>query len=100
MNLSLPFLKTRTTNKLPCFAVLFLLMIMQLQAGSQPVNAAMRRPISPNSPMYLMHIDTWNYADPQKIINLIPADIRPYVVMNISLSISHDSATSRFKVAE
>ncbi|WP_281336461.1 glycoside hydrolase family 98 domain-containing protein [Flavobacterium eburneipallidum] len=63
-------------------------------------NTPLRRPISSNQPMWLIHIDTWNYADPQKIIDLIPADIRPYVVMNISLSISHDAATSQFKVAE
>jgi hypothetical protein len=50
--------------------------------------------------MWLIHIDTWNYADPQKIIDLVPKDIRLYVVMNIALSISHDEATSRFKVAE
>ena len=63
-------------------------------------NAPLRRPVSPVQPMWLVHIDTWNYADPQKIIDLIPEDIRPYVVMNISLSISHDETTSRFKVAE
>ena len=54
-------------------------------------NAPLRRPISSSQPMLLVHIDTWNYPDPQKIINLIPQDIRPYVVMNISLSISHDT---------
>ncbi|MEY4242460.1 MAG: hypothetical protein RLZZ245_45, partial [Verrucomicrobiota bacterium] len=62
--------------------------------------APLRRPISPQQPMWLIHIDTWNYADPQKIIDLIPADIRPFVVMNISLSISHDEATGQFQVAE
>ncbi len=63
--------------------------------------AALRRPISPSQPMWLIHIDTWNYADPQKIIDLVPVDIRPYVVMNISLSISHDTNTPpRFQVAE
>jgi hypothetical protein len=41
--------------------------------------------------MLLVHIDTWNYPDPQKVINLIPADIRPYVVMNISLSIDENT---------
>src|SRR4030042_3860268 len=60
----------------------------------------LRRPISPSSPMWLIHIDTWNYADPQKIIDLVPKDIRPYVVMNISLSINHDEETSRFGIAE
>ncbi len=76
---------------------LFFLFVANLSAQT---NAPMRRPISPQQPMYLIHIDTWNYPDPQKIIDLIPADIRPYVVMNISLSISHDVTTSRFKVAE
>lgn len=65
-------------------------------AGTGPLaasatNAPLRRPVTPNQPMLLVHIDTWNYPDPEKIINLIPQDIRPYVVMNISLSISHDT---------
>ena len=68
-------------------------------APPAPLVAPLRRPVSPNQPMWLVHIDTWNYPDPQKIIDLIPQDIRPYVVMNISLSISHDS-THRFQVAE
>lgn len=54
-------------------------------------NSVLRRPISPEQPMWIVHIDTWNYADPQKIIDLIPEDILPYVVFNISLSISWDS---------
>lgn len=61
---------------------------------------SLRRPISPEQPMWLVHIDTWNYPDPQKIIDLIPKDIRPYVVMNISLSTFHDSDTYRFTRAE
>ncbi len=63
-------------------------------------NAPLRRPVSPNNPMWLIHIDTWNYPDPQKIIDLVPKDIRPYVVMNISLSVSHDSETGQFSRAE
>ena len=62
--------------------------------------APLRRPISPNQPMWLVHIDSWNYPDPQKIIDLIPQDIRPYVVMNISLSISHNTSTGQFQVSE
>ncbi len=50
----------------------------------------LRRPISPEQPMWIIHIDTWNYADPAKIIDLIPKDILPYVVFNISMSISSD----------
>lgn len=47
----------------------------------------MRRVISPTSPMYLIHVDAW--ADqPQEIIDLIPMDIRPFVVLNLSMSTS------------
>jgi hypothetical protein len=60
----------------------------------------LRRPISPQQPMWIIHIDTWNYADPQKIIDLIPKDVRPFIVMNISLSISHNTTTNQFQVAE
>ncbi len=51
--------------------------------------APLRRPIGPDQPMWLIHIDTWNQADPQKIIDMVPEDIRPYVVFNLSLSINH-----------
>ncbi len=82
-------------------ALLFYLITnTQYNSAYAQTNAPLRRPISPSKPMWLIHIDTWNYADPQKIIDLVPKDIRPYVVMNIALSISHDEATSRFKVAE
>ena len=69
-------------------------------ATNAQLNTPLRRPVSPEQPMWLIHIDTWNYADPQKIIELVPKDIRPFVVMNIGLSISHDEETGRFQVAE
>lgn len=65
-----------------------------------PLIGSMRRPISPDHPAWLIHIDSWNYADPQKIIDLIPADIRPYAIFNISLSASHDEETGRFTLSE
>jgi hypothetical protein len=49
--------------------------------------ATMRRVISPTSPMLLIHVDAWA-NQPQDVINLIPMDIRPYVVINLSLSTS------------
>ena len=39
----------------------------------------MRRPCSADNPMLIVHIDTWNVADPAKIISLIPEDIKPYL---------------------
>lgn len=68
-------------------------------AVEEIVAAPMRRPISPEQPMWLMHIDTWNWPDPQKIIDLVPEDIRPFVVMNISLSISHNEETGEMNIA-
>lgn len=65
-----------------------------------PVTGHLRRPISPQQPAWLIHIDTWNTADAQKIIDLIPADIRPYVIFNISLSISHDDTNGAWNVVE
>lgn len=50
--------------------------------------STMRRPCGPENPMLIVHIDTWNVADPAKIIALISEDIRPYCVFNISLSIN------------
>ncbi|UXA70207.1 sugar-binding protein [Xanthomonas prunicola] len=54
---------------------------------------SLRRTLSPDQPMFVIAADTWNAADPQKIIDLIPADLRPYSVLLISLSINHKGAT-------
>ncbi|MFA7141098.1 MAG: glycoside hydrolase family 98 domain-containing protein [Proteiniphilum sp.] len=66
----------------------------------EPITGHLRRIISPERPMWLIHIDTWNYPDPQKIIDLVPADILPYVVFNIGLSVSHDDQTGAWKIVE
>jgi hypothetical protein len=59
-------------------------------ATATPVDGTLRRQLSPDRPMFVIHVDSWNQADPQKIINLIPPDIRPYTVLNISLSTSNN----------
>ena len=53
-------------------------------------SAQERRPIDEKHPMWLIHVDIWNQADPQKIIDLIPDDIKPFVCLNLSLSCSYD----------
>ena len=53
-------------------------------------SAQQRRPIDNQHPIWMIHIDVWNAADPQKIIDLIPDDIKPYVCMNLSLSCQYD----------
>lgn len=62
--------------------------------------AEKRRPLSVQQPMYIFHIDVWNGADPQKIIDLVPEDMRPYVVMNISLSVSQNVTKDGMRTAE
>lgn len=59
-------------------------------ASETDATANFRRPLSNEMPMLIVHIDTWVTPDPQKIIDLIPEDIRPYVVFNVSLSIGTD----------
>jgi len=51
----------------------------------------LRRVIDKDHPAWIVHIDVWNYPDPQAIIDLIPEDIRPYVIFNISFSVSKDT---------
>ena len=74
--------------------LLLLLLITVWQSGT----AQQRRPIDSQHPLWLIHIDVWNSADPQKIINLIPDDIKPYVCMNLSLSCQYDTKTNMYRM--
>lgn len=67
---------------------------------AEAASSVMRRPCSPDQPMLIVHIDTWNYADPAKIIALIPEDIKPYVVFNISLSINWSSTDHKWLMVQ
>ena len=70
--------------------ILFVSLLMFLFA-SNSMMAQQRRPVDSQHPLWLVHIDVWNSADPQKIIDLIPEDVRPYVCMNLSLSCQFDA---------
>lgn len=63
-------------------------------------HAQQRRPIDARHPAWLIHVDVWNKADPQKIINLIPADVKPYVIMNLSLSCQYDTEKNVYKMPQ
>ncbi len=75
-----------------------LLVLLMLTIAWQSATAQQRRPIDSQHPLWLIHIDVWNSADPQKIIDLIPADIKPYVCMNLSLSCQFDTNTSMYRM--
>ncbi len=51
---------------------------------AEPITAeaasGFRRVVDNEHPMWIVHIDSWNYADPEKIIELVPEDVLPYVV--------------------
>lgn len=77
-----------------------LLLIIFLCWGGTMLDAQTRRPIDAEHPMWLIHVDVWNQADPQKIIDLIPADVKPYVVMNLSLSCGYDKDRAVYKMPQ
>lgn len=82
--------------RLILLSLLLSLALLPVKASS----AEMRRPLSPQQPMYIFHIDVWNNADPQKVIDLVPEDMRPYTVFNISLSVSPNVTKDGFRTAE
>lgn len=75
-----------------------MLLALLLWAGATASQAQQRRPIDSQHPMWLIHVDVWYKADPQKIIDLIPEDIRPYVVLNLSLSCGYDKDRNEYKM--
>ena len=54
-----------------------LLLLIVLNFAAFKMHAQQRRPIDSRHPLWLVHIDIWNQADPQKIIDLIPGGILP-----------------------
>ena len=75
-----------------------ILMVCLLLLAGQYASAQERRPIDNRHPLWLVHIDVWNSADPQKIIDLIPQDVKPYVCMNLSLSCQYDTLTNMYRM--
>ena len=77
------------------FRYLFVLLFF---VAAHALSAQQRRPIDNQHPLWLVHVDVWNSADPQKIIDLIPAEIKPYVCMNLSLSCGYDKETNMYRM--
>ena len=74
------------------------LLTLLLLCLSLSLSAQSRRPVDAQHPLWMIHVDVWYKADPQKIIDLIPEDIRPYVCMNLSLSCGYDKDRNRYKM--
>lgn len=78
--------------------IMYLVVLAMLSFIS--VFAQSRRPIDNEHPLWMIHIDVWNAADPQKIIDMIPEDIRPYAVFNLSLSCQFDVEQDVYKLPQ
>ncbi len=76
------------------------LLLLCLLALSLSVSGQQRRPIDSRHPLWLIHVDVWNKANPQAIIDMIPKDIRPFVCMNLSLSCSYDTEKDVYKMPQ
>ncbi len=76
------------------------LILLALAFAIPAATAQERRPIDSQHPLWLIHVDVWYKADPQKIIDLIPDDIRPFVCMNLSLSCGYDTEKNVYKMPQ
>ena len=88
-------MKMKGTTLLRLALALLMCVASFVDAGAQT-----RRPIDSRHPLWLVHVDVWNKADPQKIIDLIPDDIKPYVCMNLSLSCQYDTEKNVYKMPQ
>ena len=73
-------------------------LLLALLANIQGLTAQERRPIDSQHPLWFIHCDVWYKADPQKIIDLIPEDVRPYICLNLSLSCQYDTEKNQYKM--
>lgn len=80
--------------------IIKIILMLVLSVFFLPVMAQQRRPIDNEHPLWLVHIDVWYTADPQKIIDLIPDDVKPYVCMNLSLSCQFDKEKNVYKMPQ
>lgn len=80
--------------------ITLMFMLLMLFVVQHSMQAQQRRPINNENPLWLIHIDVWNKADPQKIIDLIPDDIKPYVCLNLSMSCAYDTEREVYKMPQ
>ena len=76
------------------------LLLLALLALAQTLTAQERRPVDSEHPLWFIHVDVWYKADPQKIIDLIPDEVKPYVCLNLSLSCGYDKDKNVYKMPQ
>ena len=59
-----------------------------------------RRPLSPQTPMFLFQVQQPDASDPQACINAVPADVRPYTVMMYCIGAQSGTVTNGYAFAD
>lgn len=77
-----------------------LLLTILVALSLMPALCQSRRPVDSQHPLWFIHCDVWVNQDPQKFIDLIPADIRPYLCINLSLSCQYDKDLNVYKMPQ
>src|SRR5256714_13898148 len=62
--------------------------------------APLRRPLSPQTPMFLFQVQQPDASDPQACINAVPADVRPYTVMMYCMGAQTGTQTNGYAFAD
>lgn len=62
--------------------------------------APLRRPLSPQTPMFLFQVQQTDPEDPQACINSVPADVRPYTVMEFCMGAQSGTVTNGYAFAD
>lgn len=87
-------------NKIMKKTFVSFLSLMLIFFSSIEISAQERRPVDSKHPLWFVHVDVWNKADPQKIIDLIPDEVKPYICINLSLSCQYDTAKNVYKMPQ
>lgn len=74
--------------------IIMLSLLLTASVHSLAQEQPLRRIISEEQPAWIIHIDVWNYADPQKIIDMVPEDVRPFVIFNIATSTTDEKSAN------
>lgn len=71
-----------------------------LQIATSYAQAPLRRPLSPTTPMFLYQVQQTDPEDPQACINSVPADVRPYTVMEYCMGAEGGAQTNGYAFAD
>jgi hypothetical protein len=78
---------------------LFLALWLCGYSGFLSSGAPLRRPLSPQTPMFLFQVQQPDASDPQACINAVPEDVRPYTVMMYCMGAQTGTQTNGYAFA-